>query len=144
MSDIKSKLLEDVKTAMKARDKERLTTLRGLSAAIKQIEVDERIEIDDSRAIAIFNKELKKRRDSLGFARDAGREDMVAQNEAEIKLIQSYLGEELTEDKLRQIIGEFISNGADSIGSVMGELNKQYKGRFEGKVASAIIKDSLG
>lgn len=144
MSEIKSKLQEDVKVAMKARDKERLTTLRGLSAAIKQIEVDERIEVDDSRIIEVFNKELKKRRDSLSFAREANREDMIQQNEAEIKIIQSYLGEELTEEKLREVISNLISDGADSIGAVMGSLNKSYKGRFEGKVASAIIKDSLG
>ena len=143
MSEIKTKLQEDIKVAMKAREKEKLTTLRGLSAALKQVEVDKRIELDDAAVVEIFNKELKKRRDSLSFAKEAGREDMVADNEAEIKLIQSYLGEELPEDKLREIVAELVAGGSDSIGAVVGELNKKYKGRFQGKLASAIIKESL-
>lgn len=144
MSAIKAKLMEDIKTAMKAREQTRLTILRGLSSAIKQVEVDTRTEVDDPGVLSIFQKELKKRKDALQFAKDAGREDLIGQNVSEIELIQSYMGEQLSDEKLREIIAGFIAGGADSLGKIMGELNKQYKGKFDGKVASEFAKASLG
>lgn len=144
MSEIKAKLDSDIKSAMKAREKEKLVTLRGISAALKQVEVDSRKELTDDDVLSVINKEIKKRRDSLGFAKEAGRDDLVEQNEAEIKLIQGYVGEEITEDKLRALIQELVDGGAGNIGAVMGGLNQKYKGRFEGKVASALAKEILG
>ncbi len=144
MSEIKAKLDSDIKSAMKAREKEKLVTLRGISAALKQVEVDSRKELTDDDVLSIINKEIKKRRDSLSFAKEAGRDDLVEQNEAEIKLIQGYVGEEITEDKLRALIQELVDGGAGNIGDVMGGLNQKYKGRFEGKVASALAKEILG
>jgi len=84
MSEIKAKLDSDIKAAMKAREKEKLVTLRGLSAALKQVEVDTRKELTDNDVLSIMNKELKKRRDSLSFAKEASRKDLVEQNEVEI------------------------------------------------------------
>jgi len=144
MSEIKAKLEEDIKTAMKAREKEKLVTLRGISAALKQVEVDSRKELTDDDVLTIINKELKKRRDSIGFAKDAGREDLVDQGEAEIKIIQAYVGEEISEEKLKELIQELVDGGANNIGAVMGGLNQKYKGRFEGKVASGLAKEILG
>ena len=144
MSEIKAKLQDDIKTAMKARDQEKLTTLRGLSSAIKQVEVDTRKEADEAAIVAIFQKEIKKRRDALQFAEQAKRDDLIEQNKSELALIQSYLGEQLSEEQLRTIISGLISSGADNLGKIMGELNKQHKGKFEGKVASELAKNLLG
>ncbi len=144
MSEIKTKLQEDIKTAMKARDQERLTTLRGLSSAIKQVEIDTRKELDEAGVQSIFQKEIKKRKDALQFAEQAAREDLIAQNKGEIALIQSYLGEQLTDDKLKSIIVELVAGGADNLGKIMGELNKSYRGKFDGKMASELAKGVLG
>jgi len=143
MSAIKSKLQDDIKTAMKAREQTKLTTLRGISAAIKQVEIDTRQDLSDDDVLGILNKEVKKRRDSLKFAEEASREDLIEQNKIEIKLLQTYLGEEIDEDKLREIIKGVVDGGADSIGAIMGALNGKYKGRFEGKLASSIAKELL-
>jgi len=143
MSDIKNKLQEDIKTAMKAREQERLLTLRGLSSAIKQVEVDTRKELDDAAVLSIFQKEIKKRRDALQFAEDAKREDLIAQNKSEIALIQSYMGEQLNEAQLRDLIKSCITAGSDNLGKIMGELNKTHKGKFDGKQASELAKQLL-
>lgn len=143
MSEIKAKLQEDIKTAMKARDQVRLTNLRGLSSAIKQVEVDTRQELDDAAVLSIFQKEIKKRRDALQFAEDAKREDLIAQNKTEIALIQGYMGEQLSEDKLREMISQLIASGSDNLGKIMGELNKTHKGKFDGKQASELAKTLL-
>ncbi|MDR2337497.1 MAG: GatB/YqeY domain-containing protein [Deltaproteobacteria bacterium] len=141
---MKAKLQEDIKTAMKARDSKKLENLRSLMASIKQVEVDTRKELSDSDIAVIFQKEIKKRRDALQFAEQAKRDDLVEQNKAEIALIQTYLGEQLSEDKLREIIQDLISAGSDNIGKIMGGLNSDHKGKFEGQVASRIIKEILG
>lgn len=143
-SEIKTKIQEDIKVAMKAREQDRLTQLRSLSSAIKQVEIDTRKDLDDAGVVAILQKEIKKRRDAMEFAKTAGREELVAQNQAEIVLIQSYLGEQLGEEELRKLIAGLIAGGASNIGAVMGELNKSYKGKFEGKLASELIKQMLG
>ena len=133
MSELKEQIQSRLKEAMKARDQETVTTLRGLSAAVKQYEVDSREEADDGRVLTIVQKEVKKLRDALEFA----------QNQREIDLLQQFLGDQLSEDELKKIIGELISSGSDSIGAVMGQLNKNYKGQFEGKIASQLVKELL-
>ena len=143
MSEIKAKLQADIKTAMKARNQEVLTNLRSLSAAIKQVEIDTRTELDDAAITGIIQKEIKMRRDALKFAEQQQREDLITQNQGEIALLQGYLGEQLSEEELKSIIQKMVSGGADSIGKVMGGLNKEYKGKFEGSVASALAKDLL-
>lgn len=144
MSELKKTLLADIKTAMKAKDKEALVTLRGLSAAIKQIEVDSRRDVEDADVISVARKEIKKRRDSIEFASKAGRDEMVAQDEKEIALIENYLGEQLSEQELEAFIKEKVDSGASNIGAIMGALNQTHKGKFEGRVASTIAKKYLG
>lgn len=144
MSELKSKINEDVKNAMKARNQHTVTTLRGLLAAVKQVEVDTRTEVDDAKLIQIIQKEIKMRRDALSFAKEQNRSDLVEQNESEVALLQNYLGKQLTEDELKSIITTLISEGNDNIGKIMGGLNSKYKGQFEGKVASEVIKACLG
>ena len=141
---MKDKLQNDIKEAMKARDQKRLETLRTVMSEIKRVEVDTRKDLTGPEIIAIFQKEIKKRRDALKFAEDASRADLVEQNKFEISLIQSYLGDQLSEEKLKELVGDLIKAGNDNIGKIMGALNKDYKGKFEGQVASRIIKEMLG
>ncbi|MCB0358165.1 MAG: GatB/YqeY domain-containing protein [Bdellovibrionales bacterium] len=141
---LKAQIQEDIKTAMKAREKERLDTLRGLMSEIKKREIDTRTELTEDQVKDTLQKETKKRRDALEFAEKAGRAELVQQNEQEIALIQGYLGKQLTEDELRALIQQEIDGGADSIGPIMGKLNKDYKGQFDGKTASGIVKELLG
>ena len=140
---IKLKIQEDVKSAMKSQDKQKLSLLRTLHASIKQVEIDTRTDLDEAQIVAVLQKEIKKRREALDFARQACREDLVQENTLEISLIQSYLGEQLSEEQLRNIISGYVSSGFDAIGKIMGQLNKEHKGKFEGKMASSIAQDFL-
>ena len=141
---MKDKIQEDIKTAMKARSQDVVTTLRGLLSEIKKIEIDTRKDLTDEQCIAVVQKEIKKRRDSTEYAKKAERADLIEKDEAELKLLQTYLGEQLSEDQLREIISNLVESGADSIGKVMSSLNQDYKGQFEGKIASQIVKENLG
>lgn len=140
---VKAKLLEDIKTTMKARDQKKLTVLRGLNAAIKQVEIDTRTELKDEQIKDIIQKEIKKRRDTIKFAKDAGRTEIVEDSENEIALLSEYLGKQLSEQELGSLIQKIIADGADNIGKVMGALNKDYKGQFDGRLASELIKSNL-
>jgi uncharacterized protein YqeY len=140
----KQKVEEDVKVAMKARDQLKLNTLRGFLSELKREEIDTRVALTDGRFVEILQKEIKKRRDALEFAKNAGRAELVEQNEAEITILQGYLGEQISEDKLKELIATLKADGNDSIGKLMGALNKDYKGRFDGRLASDLIKQVLG
>ena len=144
MSAKKEKLNEEIKAAMKAREKERLMILRGLSAAIKQYEVDNRSEADDATVVTLVQKEIKKCRDALEFAEKEGRQELIDKNKQEIEVLQEFLDPQLSREELEAVIQKEIDSGADSIGPIMGKLNASYKGQFEGKVASGIIKEKLG
>lgn len=140
----KQKLEEEIKVAMKARDQLRLNTLRGFMSELKREEIDSRVELTEEKFISILQKEIKKRRDSIEFAKNAGRNEIVEQNEAELKILQAYLGEQLSEEKLKELIVSLKEQGNDSIGKLMGALNKEHKGKFDGRLASEMIKSVLG
>lgn len=143
MSDTKNKINALLKESMKARDQATVTTLRGLTAAIKQFEVDTRTEADEEKVVSIVQKEIKMRRDAIGFAKEQGREDLLTQNESEVALLQKFLGEQLSEEQLTNLIKEAIAGGANNLGAIMGLLNKSHKGKFEGKIASELAKTLL-
>ncbi len=143
MTTLRDKIASDLKIAMKAREQATVTNLRGLTAAIKQFEVDTRTEASEEKILSIVQKEIKMRRDALGFAIDQNRPELIAQNEFEISLLQKYLGEQLTEEELKSLIEETIAGGANNLGAIMGTLNKSHKGKFEGKVASELAKTLL-
>lgn len=143
MSETKNKINALLKESMKARDQATVTTLRGLTAAIKQFEVDTRTEADEEKVVSIVQKEIKMRRDAIGFAKEQGREDLLTQNETEVALLQKFLGEQLSEDELTALIKEAITGGANNLGAIMGMLNKSHKGKFEGKIASELAKSLL-
>ena len=147
MSDTRQRVLDDIKTAMKAGDKTRLATLRLMSAAIKQKEVDERIELDETATIAILDKLLKQRRESISQYSAAGRDDLVAQEESEAALIQTYLPEAMSEAEIMALIdGAIVEAEATSVkdmGKVMAIVKPKMQGRADMSVVSKSIKDRL-
>jgi uncharacterized protein YqeY len=137
----------DVKTAMKARDKERLATLRLIQAEFKRIEVDERVEIDNARALAVLDKMVKQRRDSAQQYTDAGRTELADKENAEIDVIQAYLPAQLGEDELIVMIDEAIAasgaSGMQAMGAVMGVLRPKVQGRADMGAVSQLVKARL-
>jgi len=144
---LKARILEDVKNAMRAQQRERLAALRLLTAAIKQKEVDERIELNDEQVLAVLDKMVKQRRESLDQFRQAGRDDLAEKEQFELDLIQTYLPEPLSEQELAELIRSTIAEvGASSIrdmGSVMGALRGQVQGRADMKAVSQAVKAQL-
>jgi uncharacterized protein YqeY len=144
---LKSRIQEDVKSAMRAHQREQLATLRLVTAAIKQIEVDERIELNDEQVLAVLDKMVKQRRESLEQYEKAGREDLAVVERFELDLIQDYLPEQLGEEELAALIQSAISeSGASSIrdmGSVMNTLRSQVQGRADMKAVSQAVKTQL-
>lgn len=147
MSDTRQRVLDDIKTAMKAGDKPRLATLRLMSAAIKQKEVDERIELDETATIAILDKLLKQRRESISQYSAAGRDDLVAQEESEAALIQTYLPEAMSEAEILALIDSAIAEteaaSVKDMGKVMAIVKPKMQGRADMSVVSKSIKDRL-
>ena len=144
---LKDQITADMKDALRAKDKDTLGTIRLIQAAIKQREVDERIELDDSQVLAVLDKMVKQRRDSITQYRDAGREELAAKEEAEISIIQKYLPAALSEAEIDALIEEAIgSSGARSMqdmGKVMGQLKPKLQGRADMGAVSARIKARL-
>ena len=135
------------KTAMKARDKERTATLRLIMAEFKRIEVDERIDIDDTRALAILDKMIKQRRDSVQQYESAGREDLASQETTEIGVLQEFLPSQLGEEEIDALIDEAIASadasGMAAMGAVMGQLKPQLQGRADMGAVSQRVKAKL-
>jgi uncharacterized protein YqeY len=145
---LKDRILGDVKDAMRAKDKPRLGTLRLITATIKQQEVDERIELDDTQVLTLLDKMCKQRRESINQFEKAGRDDLIAQEVLELDLIQTYLPEQLSEAEITALIEETMAaTGASSIkdmGKVMGQLKPKLQGRADMSAVSALIKAKLG
>ena len=132
---------------MRAKEKERLATIRLILAEFKRIEVDERIELDDARCLAILDKMLKQRKDSITQYRDAGRVDLAEIEEREIEVIQTFLPKALSEDEIEDLIGAAMSEtGAESVrdmGKVMAVLKPQLQGRADVGAVSGLVKKRL-
>jgi len=147
VSELQQRINDDVKTAMRNKDKERLGVMRLITAAFKQKEVDERIELDDTMVLAIMNKMTKQIRDSINQFEKAGRDDLVAKEAFELKIIQEYLPAQLTEDEIGQIIAECVkASGAESakdMGKVMGLLKPRLQGRADMGKVSGLVKQQL-
>ena len=133
---------------MRAKDKPRLATLRLITAAIKQQEVDERIELDDTQVLALLDKMCKQRRESISQFEKAARDDLIAQEVSELDIIQTYLPEQLGDDEIAALIDTAMTaTGAASIkdmGKVMGQLKPELQGRADMSAVSAMIKAKLG
>ena len=144
---LKERITEDMKSAMRAGDKERLATIRMILAAIKQREVDERITLDDSQVLAVLDKMIKQRKESLAQFESGGRADLVAKESAEIAVLQSYLPAPLSDAEIDALIAEAIaSTGASAVkdmGKVMGVVKPKVQGRADMAAVSARVRQKL-
>jgi len=144
---LKARIQDDMKSAMKAGDKARLGVIRLILAAIKQREVDERIELDDEQVLAVLDKMVKQRRDSIAQYTEAGRDELAAAEQAEVDIIQDYLPEALSEDEIAAIVEQAIAEtGASSMrdmGKVMGKVKPQVQGRADMGQVSTLVKQKL-
>ena len=145
---LRERITEDMKTAMRAGEKERLATIRLALAAIKQREVDERITLDDTQVLAVLEKMIKQRREAITQFASGGRSDLVAKENAEIAVLQGYLPAQMSDAELDVLILEAISaTGATSVkdmGKVMGFVKPKAQGRADMGALSARIKQKLG
>ena len=147
---LKEQLTEDMKTAMKAKEagKQRLAVIRMVRSAIRQQEIDgTKKSLDDEDVITIIGKEVKMRKDSLEEVKKGGREDLVAQTQAEIEILMPYLPQQLSEGEIRVLVKEAIEkSGAASpkdMGKVMGQLMPKVKGRADGKLVNTVVREML-
>jgi uncharacterized protein len=145
---LKQRIQDDMKTAMKAGDKPRLGTVRLILAAIKQREVDERIELDDTQVLAVLDKMVKQRRDSVAQYAAAGREDLAAVERFEIEVCQGYLPQPLSETEVAALVETAIAAtraaGMKDMSRVMAQLKPQVQGRADMGAVSTLIKQRLG
>lgn len=147
VSALKSRITEDMKSAMRAKEKERLATIRLILAAIKQIEVDTREDLDDAEVTAVLDKMSKQRRESIEQYTKASREDLVEQERAELAIIAEYLPEPLSDEEIDALIEAGIAEtgaaGMKDMGKLMGRLKPQIQGRADMGAVSAKIKQRL-
>jgi uncharacterized protein YqeY len=148
MSSLKERLQADMKSAMKAGEKDRLGVIRLILAAIKQREVDERIQLDDEQVIAVLDKMVKQRRESIAQYQSGGRDDLAAVESAEIEVIQQYLPQALSEVEIDALIRDAMAEtgaaGMAGMGKVMAVLKPKMQGRADMGLVSARVKSLLG
>ena len=140
---MKSKIQDDLKAAMKSGDKLRTMTLRGVLTEMSRLEKDIRREPDAAEILQIIKRERAKREETLEFARKAGRNDIIAQNETEAKILESYLPATTSPDEVRAEIQNAIAGGASQIGPIMKALRDKFGPSLDGKVASELAKEAL-
>ena len=144
---LKAQITEDMKTAMRAKDSERLGTIRLLQAAMKQKEVDERIELDDAAIVAIVDKLIKQRKDSIAAFESAGRQDLADKEKAEMAVLTAYLPERMSEAEItaavQAIVAEVGATGPGDMGKVMGKVKSTLAGKADMGLVSAAVKAAL-
>lgn len=144
---LKEQILNDIKEAMKQKDDFKRDTLRTLNAAFKQVEVDERIELNDERILKIITSEIKKRKDAIELYSKGGREDLAQKEQEEITLFESYLPQQLSDEELQTALKELIANlGVSSLkdqGLVMKEAKAKFGARVDGKRLNVTLRELL-
>lgn len=144
---LKDQITEDMKTAMRAKDSARLLTIRGLLAALKQKEVDERVVLDDAAVIAIVDKLIKQRRDSIAQFTAGNRPDLVEKESAELTVLESYLPQRLSADEVAAEVAKIVTSlgasGPGDMGKVMGAVKAQLAGKADMGLVSAAVKQAL-
>ena len=147
MSELKKQITNDMKLAMKAKDKPTLKAVRMILGAIKQKEIDDRIELNDTQVLVVIQKMVKQRKDSISQFSDAGRIDLVEVEESELAIINNYMPKQLTEDEVDAAVTKVIvDSGADSMkdmGKLMGILKSQIDGKADMGLVSQLIKSKL-
>ncbi|HSS62852.1 MAG TPA: GatB/YqeY domain-containing protein [Gammaproteobacteria bacterium] len=146
--DLKSRIQDDVKGAMRARDRERLNALRLITAAIKQKEVDDRLSLDDGAVIGVLEKMIKQRRDSIEQYQKAGRDELAAREAYEIEVIEAYMPAAMDDEEVEALIDAALkqtgASGMKDMGRVMGVLKARIQGRADMGAVSARVKARLG
>ena len=144
---LKNQITEDMKNAMRAKDTARLGTIRLLLAAVKQKEVDERIELDDGAVVTIIEKLIKQRKDSISQFQTAKRDDLVAIESAELLILQAYMPEQMSEAEVAAVVAKAVAEvgatGPQDMGKVMGLVKSQLAGKADMGVVSAQVKAAL-
>jgi uncharacterized protein YqeY len=144
---LKDQITEDMKTAMRAKDSARLLTIRGLLAALKQREVDERITLDDAAVVGIIDKLVKQRKDSITQFASGGRQDLVDKETAELQVLEGYLPQRLSADEVAaevaKIVAELGAGGPGDMGKVMGAVKTRLAGKADMGMVSAAVKQAL-
>jgi uncharacterized protein len=143
-SELKDRIQADVNAARKARAKDRVLVLSTLLSEIRNKEIDGGGPVDDEGVIGVISKAIKQRADAATQMRDAGREELAAQEEAQAEILGAYLPEALSEDEVRELVRAAVAGGADQMGAVMGKIMPQIRGRFDGKEANRIVREELG
>lgn len=147
MPTLKERITEDMKAAMRAKEAERLGAIRMLTAAIKQKEVDERVELDDAGVVGIVDKLLKQRKDSIDAFQKAGRQDLADKEQAEVAVLQAYLPARLSQEEIaaevKAIVAELGATGPGDMGKVMGAVKQRLAGKADMGQVSAAVKAAL-
>jgi len=144
---LKEKLADDFKAALKNKDNIRKSVITMIRAAIKQYEVDNKVEIDDDKIIQIISKQVKQKRDAIVEFNKGKRQDLVDETNNEIQILMEYLPKQLTEEEVREIVNESINKlnaqGPKDMGKVMQDVMPKVKGKADGKLVSSIVKELL-
>jgi hypothetical protein len=147
MSELKKRITDDMKSAMKAKDRQALKAVRMILEAIKQKEIDERIELNDAQVMTVIQKMVKQRKDSISQFSDAGRTDLVEIEEAELEIINNYMPEQLSDEEVASVVDKAINDsGANSMkdmGKLMRMLKSQLQGKADMSLVSQLIKSKL-
>mgnify|MGYP003601818887 FL=1 len=148
MTTLKNQITEVLKATMRAKEMSKLTVIRGLQAAIKQIEIDERVELDDSRVLAVIEKQIKQRKESIKAFEGANRQDLASKEQAEVEILSQFLPAAMTEEELDSVIEQTIlaqqATSIKDMGKVMNSLRPIIAGRADPAQVSAKIKAKLG
>ncbi len=145
---MRNQILEDLKTAMKNQDKERLSVIRMVKGSIQMSELNKKHELSDEEVIDVITKEIKSRKDSINEFKKGGREDLIKKTESEIEILSEYLPKQLTEDELNQIIEEVFNEvkpeSSKDMGKIMKILTPKVKGKADMGLVSKIVKEKIG
>lgn len=144
---VKSRLTDDMKAAMRAKDTERRDTIRYLLSVLKNAEIDKQGDLTPEEEVKLLQTQVKQRQDSIEQFRQGGRDDLAAKDEAQVKIIEEYLPQQMSDDDLQAFVKEGIqetgAEGPKDMGKVMGLLNKRAEGRVDGRRLSAAVRDAL-
>ena len=147
MSQLKQLITDDMKLALKAQDKSALKAIRMILGAIKQKEIDERIELNDGQVMAVIQKMVKQRKDSIEQFTKGGRDDLAAKEKDQLEVIKQYLPEQLSEDKIREIVEAAVNSiqasSMQDMGKVMGAIKSELQGKADMGLVSQIVKTAL-
>jgi hypothetical protein len=142
-SELKGRIQADLNQARKQRDKERTLVLSTILADLRNKEIETGGALDDDGSVQVISKAIKQRNDAAVQMRDAGRDELASNEEAQARILSEYLPEALTEDEVRDIVRDILGGGAEQLGQVMGQLMPRIRGRFDGKEANRIVREEM-